>query len=279
MDQETLTRALAGLPLGLLQYYPRIGSTNDEALSLAHMQCPDFSLVVADEQTAGRGRLNRRWYTFPGTALAFSLVLLPNATWMQTHELTAETFLPRLTALGTLAVCQALEERYHLAARIKWPNDVLVDRRKLAGVLVESTWEGEQIKAVVLGIGLNIASNSVPSSEEQLFPATSLADCLTASIAEAERLALLRVIIERIREWRGRISGVEFIQAWQTKLAFLDEWIWIVPAQARTDHSSYAVKGRILGLEVDGRLRVEDETGVIRKYIAAEIHLRPLSTD
>ncbi len=279
MDQATLTAGLAANRLGWLEYHPRTGSTNDEASRLVQAGCPDLSLVVAGEQTSGRGRLNRRWFTPPGAALAFSLVLVPDNAWLALDAREVGTVLPRVTALGALAVCQALETRYSLAAQIKWPNDVLVNQRKLAGVLVETTWEGELLKAVILGIGLNIASHSVPPAAELLFPATSLEDCLMAKMDDAERLALLKDILERIREWRVKVSGVEFIQAWQTKLAYLDEWVWIVPAQAQAGDSQSAVKVRILGLEADGSLRVEDQNGTVRRYTSAEVHLRPHSTD
>lgn len=146
-------------------------------------------------------------------------------------------------------------------------------------MLVEASWEGERLGAVILGIGLNIASNFVPPATELLFPATSLADCLMAPVEEQARLALLREILERILDWRAQISGVEFMQAWQTKLAFLDEWVWIVPAQAQTGSGQNAIRARILGVEADGRLRVEDEAGVFRRFVSAEVHLRSLSAD
>ncbi len=259
-----------------MEYFPRLGSTNDEAGRLVQAGCPDLTLVIADEQTAGRGRLNRRWFTPPGAALAFSLVLLPNPVWIPTETQLAAWVLPRLTALGALAVCQALESRYSLNAQIKWPNDVLLSQCKLAGVLVEAAWEGERLNAAIVGIGLNIASRSVPPANELLFPATSLEDCLITPVEEADRLALLKDIVERILGWRTRLSGVEFMQTWKKKLAFLGEWVWIVPAQAQSGSSQAGIKCRILGLEADGSLRAEDEVGTIRRFVSAEVHLRPL---
>ena len=284
MDQAKLTHALAGLPLGLLQYHPQIGSTNDEAARLVQAGCPDLSVIVADEQTAGRGRMNRRWFTPPGAALAFSLVLQPQPDWLQAGARVNRTILPRLTALGALAVCQVLQERFHVAAQIKWPNDVLVYRRKLAGVLVETSWEGDQFNAAILGIGLNIAPVAVPPVSEQVFPATSLVDCLTDPQEEVDRLSLLRDILEQILYWRKNISSVEFMQAWQSRLALRGEWVWIVPAQTQAGlpqagASTRGEKYRILDLEMDGSLRVENESGVIRRFLSAEIHLRPLSSN
>src|SRR5664279_6508775 len=114
-----LQSILTGLPLGGLRYFDSIGSTNDDALAWARAGAPDFSLVVADAQTAGRGRLLRRWITNPGSALAFSLVLRPS-----TQE---SECLPRFSPLGAVAVRQALADLFGLPAEIKWPNDVLLE--------------------------------------------------------------------------------------------------------------------------------------------------------
>ncbi|MEN4100610.1 MAG: biotin--[acetyl-CoA-carboxylase] ligase, partial [Anaerolineaceae bacterium] len=118
---------LAGLPVSELRYFDSIGSTNDEALRWAEQGAPDAALVVADTQTAGRGRMDRRWVTRPGVALAFSLALRPTPV-----EASA---LGLFSPLGALAVAAALRENYGLLAEVKWPNDVLLERRKCCGIL------------------------------------------------------------------------------------------------------------------------------------------------
>src|SRR5215208_4950382 len=119
MNQDQLKRTLSKLPLGDVKYFDSIGSTNTEALAWATNDAKDLSLVIADEQTTGRGRLDRKWFTPPGTALAFSLIVHP------TPE--EEAFLTRIVGLAALAVVDALKAR-GLTARIKWPNDVLLSR-------------------------------------------------------------------------------------------------------------------------------------------------------
>ena len=158
-----LASELAGLALPAWRYCELVGSTNDFALAWGEAGAADGSLVVADEQTAGRGRLDRRWFTPPGAALAFSLVLRPNPA-----ELTC---VARFSPLGALAVQQALAVNLNLPAEIKWPNDVLVGRRKVCGILAESTWQGETLTALVLGIGVNITPAAVPPADQLLFPA------------------------------------------------------------------------------------------------------------
>ena len=144
-----LTPYLAGLPLGAWRFFETIGSTNDFALTWAQSGAQDMSLVIADSQSVGRGRFQRHWVTNPGAALAFSLVLRPTASELQ--------FLSHFAALGAIAIWQALAEEWGLAAQIKWPNDILLERKKAAGILIESTWSGSQLQGLVMGIGLNIS--------------------------------------------------------------------------------------------------------------------------
>src|SRR5690349_17443375 len=167
MNQIQIKKSLAKLALGEIKYFDSIGSTNDEALAWAAADAPDLSLIIADEQTAGRGRLDRKWFTPRETALAFSLVFRP------TEE--EKPFLSRVVGLAALAVAQTLQ-KLGLAAQIKWPNDVLIAGRKVCGILIESVWSGEDVDCVVIGIGVNVLQGSVPPGESLLFPSTSLED-------------------------------------------------------------------------------------------------------
>src|SRR4030067_2399313 len=148
MDQKALVTALADLNIPAIRYFPAVGSTNDAAFAWAAEGAPDGALVVADEQTSGRGRGDRRWFTQPGKGLAFSLVIF--ARQSDFHVMS------RLTALGAVAVRYALQRSYNIIPQIKWPNDVLIERQKGAGVLAEALWSDEQIKSAVLGIGTNV---------------------------------------------------------------------------------------------------------------------------
>ncbi|MGC8855748.1 MAG: biotin--[acetyl-CoA-carboxylase] ligase, partial [Anaerolineae bacterium] len=147
MNEKSLRAALQDLPLGELRYYASIRSTNDEALAWATEGATDLSLVIADEQTAGRGRAGRKWYTPAGAALAFSLILRPSPA-EQTH-------LSRIVGLAAVSLAFSLEQS-GLHPRIKWPNDILLQDRKVAGILVETIWTGEQADCVVIGIGVNV---------------------------------------------------------------------------------------------------------------------------
>src|SRR5271169_6463108 len=118
MNARELQAALRDLPLGGLRFFESIGSTNDEALAWASQDASDLSIVIADEQTSGRGRLGRKWFTPPKSALAFSLILRPAADEIR--------YPARVTGLGALALTDAVS-KFGLRAQIKWPNDVLLN--------------------------------------------------------------------------------------------------------------------------------------------------------
>ena len=180
MDESGFRKAISDLPLGGFRFHERVGSTNDSALAWAAGGAADLSLVVADEQTAGRGRGDRQWFTPPGVALAFSLVNRPSTA--------EEGSLSLFSGLGAIAVCEALGS-LGLHPEIKWPNDVLLNRRKVCGILAEAVWIGEKVDCIVLGIGVNVKPGSVPPPDRLNFPATSVEAVLGDAV---DRLILFR---------------------------------------------------------------------------------------
>jgi BirA family biotin operon repressor/biotin-[acetyl-CoA-carboxylase] ligase len=269
MDQSTITSSLADLNLGVIRYYPSIDSTNDEALRLAEVGVPDLSLVIADEQRAGKGRAGRLWLTPVGSAIAFSLILPPPSDM---HPST----LSRFTALGTLAVCDALIKAYGLDASIKWPNDVILERRKVSGILTEAHWNGDQLVAIILGIGINVASTSIEVLEalepSVRYPAT----CIEAHIdGPADRMSLLRNVLIELLTWHPKVTSPEFIQEWEARLAFRDETVYITQPLTPIDVVHPQESGRILGLAPDGSLKFRRMDGKILTIPVGELHLRP----
>ena len=278
MNQGQLETALVDLSLGGIRYYGQVGSTNDEAARWVLQGAPDRSLVVANEQTAGRGRAGRHWVTPADAALAFSLVLYPTPGEV--------TLLSRVTALGALAVCDTLRRVFALPTEIKWPNDVLVARRKVAGVLVESQWMGDCLQAFVLGIGMNVAPASV---DEMVLPASALrfpVICLEEALGQpVDRLVLLHSILEALFHWHSRLSSADFMQAWEMNLAFRGEWVQVISGGGDTQDSApvpwqqptQVLDGQVLGLASDGSLKLLTRSGGIVTVQVGEISLRPLN--
>ena len=267
MDQAALSEKLADLGLGPIRFLTSVDSTNNLAARWASEDAPNLSLVVSDEQTAGRGRLGRRWYTPPGTALAFSLVLQD----VTQEAITPRNMLSRWTALGTLAVCEALKLGYPkgLYPQIKWPNDVLVANRKLAGVLCEAYWQGDQLESIILGIGINITSESVPSADLLDFPATCLEDEVKTQV---ERWDLLHEVLDKLLYWKKLLHSPAFIQAWENRLAYRGEWVQVLY------ENGSSLEGKVTGLQSDGALELLTRSGSRVHLQAGEIHLRPLLT-
>ena len=262
MDENSLKQALSGLPLGPVRYFATTGSTNDEAARWAASGAPDLALVTADEQTAGRGRLERRWYTPPGAALAFSVTL-------RIGQSVVPSFVPRLTALGALSTCLALRQGYGLPALVKWPNDVLVEGKKLAGVLAEAAWQGERLQTAVLGIGINVAPASVPPEPDLNFPATCVETALGRPV---ERLELLRAVLGWLVDWRSRMNSSDFLRAWEGMLAFKGEWVEVAwEGRPR-------LEGQVLGLDLNGGLRLKERSGQVHSLQSGEVRLRPVDS-
>jgi BirA family biotin operon repressor/biotin-[acetyl-CoA-carboxylase] ligase len=258
MNERTLRKTLSEIPLGGLQIYHQVGSTNDIALAWAADGAPDFSMVYAEEQTSGRGRGDRRWYTPMGTALAFSLVLRPMLGEQQT--------VPLFSGLGAMAVCEALG-MCALQPEIKWPNDVLLNRRKVCGVLAEAVWTGGNVDSIVLGVGVNVRPGSVPSADQLNFPATSIETEMGESV---NREGLLKDILQALVYWRGLLTKDVFPNAWEKHLAFLGEQVEI-----RTEALPARI-GQIEGLERDGSLRLRSPNGRVFTVQFGEVHMRPL---
>lgn len=255
--ETQLRKSLAGLPLGEIRYFASAGSTNDLALDWAESGAPDFSLILADAQTSGRGRMGRKWFTPAGAGLALSLVLRLNEAERDNVGL--------FSGLGALALVDALK-LYGITAQIKWPNDVLINRKKTAGVLVETIWSGTDIEALVLGIGVNIFPESLPPETELNFPAT----CVQAETENpVRRFDLLHGLMASLIAWRSLLGTNTFLDAWRTSLAFFGETVQVWGVETES------IVGVLDGLETDGSLRVV-ANGERHSVHFGEIHLRPL---
>lgn len=249
------------LPVGafgeVLHFFKRIGSTNAEALKLARDQAVHGTLVVADEQTEGRGRSGRSWSTPPGSGVAMSLILRP-------EEFSARQ-IGELTVLGALATAEAFE-RLGVGAQIKWPNDVLVAHRKAAGVLVESGWMEDQLLYAVMGIGINVLQASVEKADEFEFPAT----CLEAELGQrVDRLEVIQNVLEALSQRSMQLGTGDLITAWEDKLAYKGETVTV---QGGPMDST----GKLVGITEQGQLRLQLFTGEVLQIGVGGQQLRPV---
>jgi BirA family biotin operon repressor/biotin-[acetyl-CoA-carboxylase] ligase len=237
-------------------HFYTVDSTNAFALRLlSHgRSVPEGALILSESQTAGRGRLGRSWHSEPGTGLYFSVVLRPETP-------------PHLTALHTLgcavALHDAVEHTTGIAADIKWPNDLLVGRKKAAGILAEIQGEADRIHALVMGVGLNVNQTSLPP--ELADRATSLQ---LFSGRSHSRLEILADFLERFEvvytRFRGEGPG-SITSAWTSRSSFATERTIEVSDGFRT------ISGVTRGLSPAGALRVETAAGSVEEVYSGEV--------
>lgn len=246
---------MPALPAGFhLHFFETIGSTSDEAKALARAGAPGGTIVWALEQTAGRGRRGRVWQSPPGN-LYLSMLLRPTEPPISVAQLGFVAALGLGDALAALTDPGPPDLGPRL--RFKWPNDLLVDGAKIAGILLESeTAASDRVEFVVIGVGVNIAA--APSGVE--YPATSLAD---KGVAGVEPEHLLPAFVNHFDTWarRWRLEGFAPIRAaWLDRAGELGDAILV-----RLDRAT--LSGRFLDLDTDGALVLDAPDG--RRRIAA----------
>jgi BirA family biotin operon repressor/biotin-[acetyl-CoA-carboxylase] ligase len=237
-------------------YLPEIGSTNEYLLALATNKAPAGTLVITDYQTAGKGRLDRRWEAPKGTSLLFSLLLRPDWPVAQAHW---------LTMLSGLAVVAAIEASTGLSCGLKWPNDVMcrVDGawRKVGGLLLAAGLEADRIGYAVMGIGLNvnIPAGQMPATRT---PATSL---YLATGREIDRLPLLVQILTRLeRQYITAGQGHSPWPDWQARLISIGREV--------TVHMGIqTLSGTVEGTGPAGQLLLRDATGKLHEISAGDV--------
>ncbi len=239
-------------------YRPEIGSTNDEARCLAAEGAPEGTLVIADYQSKGRGRLDRGWDAPPGSSLLMSLVFRPE---LEAHQV------QRLTMCCGLAVVDAIEQETGIRAGLKWPNDVLIGTAKTGGLLTEIELEGARVEYAVVGIGLNVNLDPAQLPGDLLVPATSLGHELGSQVL---RLPLLRALLQRVEErYTALRAGRSPHSEWAARLVTLGRPVSV-------SGSGTMLEGLAEGVDADGALLVRVGEGRVERVLAGDVSLRDL---
>lgn len=236
-----------------VEWHEQAVSTQQLAVAAARAGAPEIHVVLADVQSAGRGRHGREWHAPAGTSLLASVVLRPG--------LDARS-VPLLSLLAGLAVAE-VAERYCPRVSLKWPNDLLLDGRKAAGILAESAPDA----AVALGMGINVDWRGVPRPPG-VPEATSLAEAGGADVDRWRVLAaLLGVFSRRYQEWQEQPTG--FLDAYRRRCATIGRPV-------RVDQQAGApIEGVAEAVAEDGALQVRDAAGGLRRLSAGDVeHVR-----
>ena len=255
-----ITRALNTAVMGLrVEVVPRTPSTNDAAWAAALAGAPEGTVIFAEEQTAGRGRMGRQWHSPPRLNLLMSVILRPALSADQANY---------LTVTSSVAVAQAVREHLPLQARIRWPNDITVKERKLSGILVEGRTLATGA-AFVLGIGLNVNMRPEHFPPELRGIATSLAIETGAPVSRIEAARWVLASLDRwYRDLRfgdyGRIA-----RCWRRLSSTLGERVVLI-------ENGREFRGRVLDLSMEDGLIVRLDEGVTRLFHPSTVTLRQL---
>ena len=238
-----------------IHIYDRVGSTNDLALQCGIDGALEGTLILAESQTQGRGRHGRRWLAPPGSSILVSVILR--------HRLRADQIgLPNL--IGAVTIATAINELTHLSAQVKWPNDVLIQGKKVSGILTELEYDRHRQPFFVMGFGVNVNTTRADLPEQLHASATSLQ---IESDREISRVALLQAILHRLEEnyLYLKHSDIEPIIATANQLLhFSGDWIQIKTADE-------IFRGQAEGIDPDGGLLLKDMNGKQRKFLVGEV--------
>ncbi|MEK7772926.1 MAG: biotin--[acetyl-CoA-carboxylase] ligase [Deltaproteobacteria bacterium] len=240
---------------GNIYFFRSLDSTNTRAYELGRGGCPEGTAVIADSQTNGKGRVGRRWESLPGVNLYTSIVLRPPVPPQNANN---------LTFLSAVALAESVSHFIRRRPSVKWPNDVLVDGRKIAGILLEMDSEADRVHFVVAGIGVNL------NMKEEMFPeflrntATSVMEKAGGAVDRAE---FARSLYSSIEKWYKIYLKEGFTPV-------LDEWRGYFEAAGRpvkVTSFNRTVEGICAGVDMDGALLVRTPSGKVERVVSGDV--------
>jgi len=233
-----------------VHYFREIGSTMDVARELANHGAEEGTIVIAESQSRGRGRLSREWLS-PEGGIYFTVILRPKIS---------PVYAPRINLMASVAVAKTIRKLLGLKAELKWPNDVLIEGRKVCGILAEMEAETDVIDFVDLGIGIN-ANSSISRFEERV---SSLKDVLGKEISRKEFFSL---VLEEIAKQQALLTKGDLLEEWKKLSATLNKNVKIVAP-------SEEVIGQAVDIDTSGALIIKGKDGSLRTAVAGDcIHL------
>jgi len=233
-------------------YYPSLTSTMEVAKREARQGAAEGTAIIADEQTAGRGRMKRVWLS-PKGSIALSVILHPDVAYLSS-----------LVMLASLAVAHSIEAVTGLKAQVKWPNDVLINGKKVCGILIESEMRRNIVDYAIIGIGVNV--NLKLSDFPEIQPiATSLSDELGRDVSRLELIRRLLVEIERL--YLSLPAGGAIYEEWRDRLVTLGRKVSVTWGRTKYEGIAESVAR-------DGSLLLRHSDGSLTKIVAGDVTLR-----
>ncbi len=237
--------------------FDEIASTNGLAREMAVMGAREGTVIIAETQTRGKGRLGRTWAS-PRGGIWLSTILRPKLKAKET---------PKLTLMTSLAVAKTINQLFNLKTEVKWPNDVLINAKKVCGILTEANTRGDVINFVVVGIGINanIGLDSLPKQVRE--NATSLKHELKREI---DREQLLHVLLEKMEHYyvmimNGKASSV--LEEWKSLCGFLGSYVQVTSWEEK-------IEGWAIDVDENGALTIKLHDGTLRKVLSGDLSLK-----
>jgi BirA family transcriptional regulator, biotin operon repressor / biotin---[acetyl-CoA-carboxylase] ligase len=250
-----LERALIG---HRIDYLEEVGSTNVYAADLAKKGAPEGTVVIADSQAAGRGRLNREWQSPPGRNLYATIIVRPRIALAES---------PRLTLAAGIAVAETVLDYCPHGVHLKWPNDVQIRGKKVCGILTEMQGGGGQPDFIVVGIGVNINVKRREFHEDIRDIATSVCDEVGSDI---DRTDFIVRLLGKFERWYRIFVAGDFEAIRRRWLQLSD----MVGRQVRITSGNKTEFGKVLGINEGGALLYLDETDQVREVLAGDVSVR-----
>lgn len=253
LSPSSITRNLTTRFIGQrVIYFPSLTSTMDIARQEAQKGTVEGTIIVVEEQTAGRGRIKRAWIS-PKGCVAFSVILYPSVAQ-----------LPYLIMIASLAVVRSIKEVTGLKPDIKWPNDILVNGKKVCGILIENEIKGANVKYGIIGVGINVNLN-LADFPEIMSIATSLSDELGKGVS---RLNIIRhILIEIEKLYLALQAGESVFEEWRGCLVTLGKKVQVSAGEIK-------YKGIAESADRDGSLLLRLEDGSLTRIVAGDVSLR-----
>ena len=257
IDREFIHRSLINNVIGRkITYYDTLNSTMDEACRQAEKGEPEGVVVVAEKQTAGRGRYNRRWSSFPGEDLLFSILLRPTVVQ-----------LPYVNMAATMSVAKSIAKVTSLNPVIKWPNDLHINGRKISGILIETKIglnEVSKVTYAIVGIGVNVNSDSSQLPDIG-YGATSIYKEIGKKI---ERTDMFKCILESFDEFYWQIKlGKSLTKDWSF-------WLDTLGHNVQLKYLGQVISGKAESVDEQGNLIVVRPDASIFRAVAGEVTLQ-----
>ncbi|MGC9194887.1 MAG: biotin--[acetyl-CoA-carboxylase] ligase [Syntrophobacteraceae bacterium] len=236
-------------------YLTSIGSTNDYALILAAEGAPHGAVVVAEQQTKGRGRLKREWMSLPNRGIYLSMLL---------RDLLPTRVAPQTSFIGSLAMVKMLREAFGICASIKWPNDVLIQGRKVAGILTETQSDQDFSRFIVVGIGINVNHGREEMDGPFRYPATSIA-IETGQVVKRQKV-LLEFLARFEQEYERFLQG-----GLPALLPEIEQYSEMLGKTITVVYGNRQIVGKAIGISAEGALLLLREDGAREHVWAGDV--------